>query len=161
MLEGHHFQNAYVTRDIEKWVAKFQEQAKVDRLIRYEGTIPVTTVKGPGEMSLKVAFIWIGDMQYELIQPIAGDVHVYADSLPADDSLVFHHVCMRMEDGNDFRARLSQQPFKAVLEGGDGESGYTYLDMREFLGHYVEFSWMPEAQWEGMGYPSPTKLPVS
>lgn len=161
MLEGHHFQNAYVTRDIEKWVAKFQKEAKIDLLLRYEGTRPVITANGPTNMSVKLAFIWVGDMQYEIIQPVGDNVAIYSDALPSDDGLKFHHTCMRLEEWDDFRARVDQQPYPVVLEGGDDEGRFIYLDMRAFVGHYVEFSWMTAARWEGLGFRPPTQFPAT
>ena len=35
MLEGHHYQNAYITRNMDKWIEAFHERAKVDRVITY------------------------------------------------------------------------------------------------------------------------------
>lgn len=151
MLEGYHFQNAYVTRDIEKWVATFGERAKVDRVLRYEGTTSVVTVDGPGVQTSKLAFLWVDDLQYELIQPVSGDVAIYADDLPEGDALRFHHVCMRVADWADFRARVDQQPYPVVLEGGNEQLRFLYLDARAFLGHYLEYVWMSDERWAQMG----------
>src|SRR5207245_1276100 len=90
MLEGHHFQNAYVTRDRDKWLEAFRQRAKVDRVITYEGSTPVMTPQGAGVQTNKLAFIWVGDLQYELIEPVSGSVQLYTDALPADDGLKFH-----------------------------------------------------------------------
>jgi hypothetical protein len=151
MLEGYHYQNAYVTRDIDKWVATFGERAKVDKLLRFEGTTPVTTVNGPGVQTSKLAFLWVGDLQYELIQPVSGDVAIYGDVLPDGDGLQFHHVCMRVDDWDDFRARVDQQPYPVVLEGGNEQLRFLYLDARSFLGHYLEYVWMTDLRWAQMG----------
>lgn len=151
MLEGHHFQNAYVTRDIDKWVKKFGEETKIDCVITYEGTTDVTTVNGPGKQTSKLAFIWVGDLQYELIEPVSGDVELYTDALREDDGLQFHHICMRVLDWNEFRARVNAQPYPVVLEGGHEHLRFLYLDARPFLGHYLEYVWMPDGVWLQMG----------
>lgn len=155
MLEGHHYQNAYVTRDIEKWVSVFQQRAKVDRILRHEGVTTVMTPNGPASQSSKLAFIWVGDLQYELIQPTGGDVTLYADGLPADDGLSFHHVCMRVPDWDDFRARVDRQPYPIAIErAGTGDAlRFLYLDARPFLGHYLEYVWMTDETWARMGGP--------
>lgn len=153
MLEGHHFQNAYVTRDIEKWVGIFEQRAKVDRILRYEGSMPVRTPDGPGTQTNKLAFIWVGDLQYELIQPVSGTVKLYEDGLPTDGGLHFHHICMRVRDWDDFRARVDSQPYPVVLEGGGEALRFLYLDTRSFLGHYLEYAWMTDERWSQMGGP--------
>jgi hypothetical protein len=150
MLEGHHFQNAYVTRDIDKWVKEFEKRAKIDQLMTFEGTTP-TKVPANGSQTNKLAFIWVGDMQYELIQPVGGDVAIYRDALPADDSLKFHHVCMRIPEWDDFRRRVDEQPYPVVLEGGDDKLRFLYLDARPLVGHYLEYLWTTDERWQQMG----------
>jgi hypothetical protein len=151
MLEGRHYQNAYVTRDIGKWVDEFKARAKIDRLITYEGSTSVVTTSGPGIQSTKLAFIWVGDLQYELIQPVSGAVDLYRDALPADEGLVFHHICMRIPAWEPFRARVDQQPYPVVLEGGNEALRFLYLDARKFLGHFLEYTWMTDERWKQLG----------
>lgn len=154
MLEGHHFQNAYVTRDVDKWVDTFKKRAAVDRVMTYEGSTPVKLREGAGIQTNKLAFVWVGDLQYELIQPVSGDVGIYKDALPADDGLQFHHVCMRIPEWESFRARVDQQPYPVVLEGGNEKLRFLYLDARAFLGHYIEYTWMTDERWTQMGGPA-------
>ena len=149
-----HYQNAYVTRDIEKWVDTFQQHAKVDRVVRYEGRSEMTTPDGPAWQTSKLAFLWVGNLQYEFIQPIEGSLGIYSDALPDDDSLRFHHICMRIRDWDDFRARAERQPYSIVMEGGTGLS-FLYLDTRPLLGHYAEYTCMTDDIWAAMGGPLP------
>jgi Glyoxalase/Bleomycin resistance protein/Dioxygenase superfamily len=151
MLEGYHYQNAYVTRDVDKWIDIFHQRAKVDRVLTYEGSTPVTSAEGNGIQTNKLAFIWVGDLQYELIQPISGSVRLFSDALPADDGLKFHHICMRIGDWDEFRGRADQQPYPVALEGGSDKLRFLYLDARPFLGHYVEYTWMTDERWTQMG----------
>jgi Glyoxalase/Bleomycin resistance protein/Dioxygenase superfamily len=151
MLEGYHFQNAYVTRDVDKWVDAFQSRAKVSKVLRYEGSTPVMTPAGPGIQTQKIAFIWVGDLQYELIEPVSGAVDVYRGALPASDGLQFHHICMRIDDWDEFRPRVDQQQYPVVLEGDNEWLRFLYLDARPFLGHYLEYVWMTQERWVQMG----------
>lgn len=151
MLEGHHYQNAYITRDVDKWIKVFNERGKIDRQMTYEGTTPVTTINGPTTQTSKLAFLWVGDLQFELIQPVAGDVALYTDALPAGDGLQFHHICMRVPDWDAFRAGVDKQPYPVVLEGGNDQLRFLYLDARPFLGHYLEYTWMTDQRWTQMG----------
>ena len=66
------FQIAYVTRNIDKARANFRAQANIRTEVYYEGEVPVKTPAGPRISHIKLAFMWVGDFQYELIQPISG-----------------------------------------------------------------------------------------
>ncbi len=151
MLEGRHYQNAFITRDIEKAIEAFRTRAGVENVMRYEGPVEITTPKGRGAAVNKLAFIWVDNLQYELIQPVSGLVDVYTDELPADDSMRFHHICMRVDDWDTFRAKVERQRYPVVLEGGGDALKFLYLDARDFLGHYLEYVWMTPERWAGMG----------
>ena len=99
MSIGQHYQNAYVTRDIGKAVEKFRQWADTRQVIETEVEVPLWTPEGEGLGRQKLAFVWVEDLNYELIQPVSGEVlKLYSDALPDDDSLQFHHVCHRVED---------------------------------------------------------------
>jgi hypothetical protein len=149
MLEGEHYQNGYVTRDIEKALVPFR--ALTDRILSFEVPVEVTTPKGRGVALSKIAFIWINNLQYELIQPVSGLVDIYADALPADDGVRFHHICMRVSDWNEFRERVRQQGHSVVLEGGSDSLKFLYIDGRELVGHYLEYVWMLPQYWTAIG----------
>jgi hypothetical protein len=153
MITGHHFQNAYVTRDIAAAVAQMREHADVRLLLETEVTTRLWTPAGEGEGRQKLAFVWVEDMQYELIEPVSGDVlALYRDALPADNSLKFHHVCNKVDDWDALWARIEKGPFEVVLRGGTpGMLEFCYLDTRPLLGHYLEYVWMQPERWAGMG----------
>jgi hypothetical protein len=153
MSTGRHYQNAYVTRDVDKAVADFKQYADVRALMEIEVPVQVWTPKGEGTGVQKLAFVWVGDLNYELIQPKEGDVlAIYRDALPADDRLVFHHVCHVVDDFDALMARVEQQPFPVVLKGGaPGMLEFVYVDTRPWLGHYTEYVWMVPERWTAMG----------
>ncbi len=152
MFEGHHYQNAYICRDIEKAVADFTARADVRKIIQYEGDNPLITPNGPAMVYNKMAFIWVGDMQYELIQPVSGDIPLYLEAAPADDSLFFHHICTRIYDWDDFRARVDKQSLPICIERSDDPAlKFLYLDARPIVGHYLEYVWMSDERWGQMG----------
>lgn len=151
MLEGVHYQNGYITRDIEKAIALFSERSGVENVTSFEVTVPVITPRGSGMATNKLAFIWINNLQYELIQPVSGLVDVYTEQLPDDDSIRFHHACMRIDDWDDFRARVDAKGYSVVLEGGSDLLKYVYLDARDYVGHYLEYVWATPERWAQMG----------
>jgi hypothetical protein len=151
MLEGKHYQNAYITRDIEQAAASFRTRAGFGDVRIFEAEIEVTTPAGRGMAKNKLSFIWVNNLQYELIEPIAGLVDIYRDALPKDDSLRFHHICMRVDSWPEFRAKVTQQRYPVVLEGGNDMLRFLYLDARDFLGHYLEYTWMTPERWAQIG----------
>jgi len=150
MIEGIHFQNAYITRDVSKWIDVFKAQADVRKLLTHEGSVDLWTPAGLVTQTTKLAFIWVGDLQFELIQPISG-ADIYSEALPNDDGLKFHHICNRVADWDSFRARVDKQSYPVVLERGGDALRFLYLDTRAFLGHYIEYVWMTDERWAQLG----------
>ena len=152
MLEGQHYQNAYVTRNIDKAVARITARADVRSVVQFETTNEVQTALGTRPNHVKLAFIWVGDLMYEIIEPVAEAVPMLTTMLPDDDLPRFHHSCARVPDWEDFRRRVDEQPYPVVFEGkGDSGLKYLFLDTRDLLGHYLEYTWMTDASWQRLG----------
>jgi hypothetical protein len=99
-----------------------------------------------------MAFIWVGDLQYEFIEPVTEAVPVFSTWLPDGDVPRFHHSCARVDDWDGFRRRVDEQPYPVVFEGASGEElKFLYLDTRELLGHYLEYAWMTPGRWLQLG----------
>lgn len=150
MLEGRHFQNAYVTRDIDKAIDAFRS--------RHGVTAEITTLTLDQELwtparsgvaRQKIAYFWIGDLQYELIQPIEGNVATYAEGLSDGDVMKFHHVGIRIDDWDDFRDRVDRQGIRVAVEGCSGtDLRFLYLDARDTVGHFLEYVWCTPVMWD-------------
>ncbi len=151
MLEGRHYQNAYVTRDIDKAVERFTARADVRSVVQFETTNEVQTAVGTRLNHVKLAFVWVGDLQYEFLEPVAEAVPMLASMLPDDDRPRFHHSCARVPDWEDFRRRVDEQPYPVVFEGEGSDLKYLFLDTRDVLGHYLEYTWMTDASWQRLG----------
>lgn len=151
MILGQHYQNAYVTRDIKKAMADFQTRADVRIESSYEGEVPVRTPEGMVMMHNRIAFMWVGDLQYELIEPVAGLEHIYAQALPAGDGIAFHHVCMRVRDWNVLKEQLEARALPIAFEGEAGPLRFLYVDARPWCGHFLEYTWMSEEMWVASG----------
>lgn len=151
MFTGHHYQNGYITRNIEKAIATFREHADTNEIIAYEVPFELTTPQGRGTAVTKLAFVWVDDLQYELIEPVSGLIDVYTEQLPDDDSLRFHHSCMRVPEWDDFRARVDKKGYKIAIEGGSDLLKFLYIDARADIGHYLEYVWMTDERWTQMG----------
>ena len=153
MITGRHYQNAYVTRNVDKAVAEFKQNAEIRKLIEIEVPVQLWTPQGEGKGVQKLAFVWVEDLQFELIQPGEGDVlALYRNALPADDRLVFHHICHLVDDWDAFMAKVDTDKFPMVLRGGTpGLLEFAYFDAHKWLGHYLEYCWMVPDRWAGMG----------
>jgi hypothetical protein len=152
MLEGRHYQNAYVTRNLDKAVAAFTAAADVRSSVTFEATTEVLTPAGRRSQTLKLAFIWLGDLQYEFIEPVTEAVPVFSSWLPEGDGPRFHHSCARIDDWDAFRRRVDKQPLPVVFEGASGDAlRFLYLDGRDLVGHYLEFCWMTPGRWAQLG----------
>lgn len=150
LLEGH-YQNAYVTRDLEESLTTLRSLYGVQDPKHFQAEIEVKTPTGSGTLVSKIAFIWIGNLQYELIEPISGPDSIYRDALP-EQGLRPHHICMRSHDWERTLTELDRHKLPIVLEG-NSSSGlkFVYADARATLGHYLEFVSMPQAIWSAMG----------
>ncbi len=153
MAIGQHYQNAYVTRNVDKAVASFREHADTRLIIETEVEVKLWTPQGEGTGVQKLAFVWVDDFNYELIEPKAGDaLAIYRDALPDDDSLKFHHVCHRVDDWDQLQAHIAASPFPVVLKGGaSGILQFCYVDTRPWLGHYTEYLCCDDERWGQLG----------
>ena len=150
MLEGQLYQLGFVCDDLEQGIDQFRGRGLPHEPRILEVEQPVDTPQGPVVNKVRLCFIWIGDMQYELIQPIADPLGIYANAPSNGGPLRFHQVCFRVPDWADFRARVDAQDLPVVMErdpGGDGLK-FLYLDGRSRFGHYLEYTWMTNAAWD-------------
>lgn len=150
LLEGH-FQNAYVTRDLDKALTLFRSRFGIDKVLQFDAEVDIRTPAGTGPAAFRTALAWVGSLQYEFIQPLSGLVQVYREALPDGDGLAFHHVCMRVQDWERTRAAIERGPHPVVLEGSTTGVRFVYVDARDTLGHYLEYAWMKPETWAAMG----------
>jgi catechol 2,3-dioxygenase-like lactoylglutathione lyase family enzyme len=149
-LTGH-YQNAYVTPDLDAAVALMV--ARLDApvpVLRRDATQHFVTPDGQGEGSLRLAFIHVGRLQYELIQPLSGNVALFADAVIADQPLRLHHVAMRANDIDAVRAEHERNGQRVVLEGQYLDRRFLYIDARAILGHYLEYVSAHDDFWAGL-----------
>lgn len=150
---GQHYQNAYITRNLDGAVKSFRDWADPRLIFETEAEVQLWTPHGEGLGRQKLAFVWVEDLNYELIEPVSGDVlRLYTDELPDDDSLQFHHVCHRVDDWDAAMAHIEALPFPVVLRGGtEGMLQFCYIDTRDWLGHYTEYMWAVPERWAQLG----------
>lgn len=155
-LAGH-YQNAYVTHDLDSAMALIGERYGERDWIRYDPEMTIRTPDGKRQSSVRVALAWYGGLQIELIEPVAGHNAHYECLLPADRSDAvprFHHMAMRRDDEAAMRAETELLGLPLAFEGDVPDAMvFIYLDARQTMGHFLEYVWANEAGWQMNGWP--------
>jgi hypothetical protein len=151
MIERKHYQNAYVTVDLDAAVARFRALVEPRSVLQFESGFQAVTPSGPVELTNRLAFVWVGDLQYELIQPVLDPIGLFTPVVPENALLAMHHSCTRVDDWDALRKQLAEQGDPVVMEGGGDELKFLYVDARPVLGHYLEYTWMTDQRWAQLG----------
>lgn len=154
-LKGH-YQNAYVTHDLDGAMKLIDERFDPLDWIRFDPDMELQTPSGMKEASVRVALGWIGNLQIELIQPVKGWREHYEPFLPKDPASAvpgFHHIAARRDDLDAMRAEIDRLGLPIAFEGGVPGLHFVYLDARESLGHYLEYMWATPEAWAMNGWP--------
>ena len=160
-LRGH-MQNAYVTHDLDKAVEMVSDRYGVETWQRINPDMVVRTQEGEKPLVCRVASAWAGGLNIELIEPVSGYVDHYRNMLPADKTDAtprFHHISLRRDDEAEMRAEIARLGLPLAFEGPVSTKDkipslvFIYLDGRETLGHYVEFTWKSPEAWQFVGWP--------
>ena len=160
-LRGH-MQNAYVTHDLDKAMEIVADRFEVEKFDRFYPDMVVNTPLGEKPMVTRVASFWAGGLNVEIIEPVSGFVDHYASMLPQDRSDAvprFHHISLRRDDEAAMREEIARLGLPLAFEGPVSIKEdipslvFVYLDGRQTLGHYVEFTWKSEEGWKFVGWP--------
>src|SRR5262245_55220841 len=118
-LRGH-FQNAYVTHDLDRAMDIVAKRFQVAHFDRFDPDMVVKTTSGNQPMSVRVASFWVGGLNIELIQPLSGYVDHYMAQLPQDRSDPvprFHHASFRRDDEAAMRDEIAKLGLPLAFEG--------------------------------------------
>ena len=150
MITGKVFQNGYLCRDVDAAVAAFRARGEVRVIGPFEADQSPRTPLGPRRQVTRLAFVWQGNFQFELIQPVLDETGVYGE---VGVGLHLHHVAMRVDDWDTFRAAVDRQDLSVVIERANPGDGlkFLYLDARNVCGHYLEYVWMTDERWAQIG----------
>lgn len=156
MFMRGHYQNAYVTHDLDKAMKLVSDRyGKIDWIV-FEPDMMLRTPQGEKRSSVRAALGWAGGLQLELIQPGTGYQDHYLPFLPEDKNDPtprFNHIAVRRDDLDAMRAEIEQLGLPVAFEGEVPGLVYVYLDARESLGHYFEYVWASPEGWEMIGWP--------
>lgn len=150
------FQNAYVTRDIDRALAVCAPAMGLVDVAAHDFDLVLRTPEGERTASLRVATGWVGGLQVELIQPVAGHVAPYVAGLPADpDDFVprWHHLALRRDDPDALAREVAALGLPLIFETGGNGIASTFLDATSLFGHPVEFVCATPDGWAMLGWP--------
>ena len=117
-----HFQNAYVTHNLDKALEGIDQRfGKIDWIV-FEPDMILKTPMGDKESSVRAALGWHDGHQLEVIQPVKGYLDHYLPALPADTNdhtppLPPHRRAPRRR-GGDARGDCPAEPAAAVRRLG-------------------------------------------
>ena len=101
-----------------------------------------TTLRGkPEPYTMKIAAAQIGNIQWELIQPLSGRSSYHEFLEEKGEGL--HHVAVMVQDFDKTVAALEKQGIGTMMSGKYRESTYAYLDTGPALGFITEILKMP------------------
>ncbi|MDE2302932.1 MAG: VOC family protein [Sphingomonadales bacterium] len=155
------FQNAYVTRNLDRAVALWSSTLGCGGFAAMDFELCLRTAQGDRPVQLRVATAWIGALQVELIEPVSGHVAPYLQGLPADRTDFvprFHHVAVRREDAGALRREVAALGLPIVFETSGNGIASTLVDASARLGHPIEFVCADAAGWELLGWPTSRKI---
>lgn len=152
-----HFQNAYVTHDMDRAMAEINDRfGKIDWIV-FEPDMILKTPEGDKESSVRAALGWQGGHQVELIQPVRGYLDHYLPAMRKDRNdwrPVFHHIAVRRDDEAEMRREIEEMGFPVLFESAlPGLMIFVYIDARETLGHCIEYIWATPEGWDMQGWP--------
>jgi hypothetical protein len=154
-LRGH-YQNGYVTHDLDRGLEIFADRFGVEGFGRYDAEIGVTTPNGVRPLEMRIAAGWVGGLNIELMQPVSGHVEPLMAMLPDDRSDAvprFHHFALRRENLTDMREEIVGCGLPLAFAGEPPGMVFAYLDARAGIGHFIELVWKEQGGWEKIGWP--------
>jgi hypothetical protein len=154
-LKGH-YQNGYVTHDLDRAMALAGPVFGLGPFTAFDVDMVLRTPAGEKASRLRVATAWAGGVQVELIQPISGHIEPYLDALPADrrDAAPrLHHIAVRRDDLAAMREEALGLGLPLAFESGGMGIDCIFLDAREHMGHFFEFVSATPEGWGMLGWP--------
>ena len=134
------FQVCVVVKDIKKSVERYWKIFGIGPWQIHTFQPPDlfdTTLHGRAESyTMKIAAAQIGNMQWELIQPLSGR-STYREFLD-EKGEGLHHVAVLVDDFDRTVAACREHGIGTVMTGRFRESAFAYLDTRPALGFITE-----------------------
>lgn len=155
-LNGH-YQNAYVTHDLDRAVELVGPSFGVSDFAMFDIEMSARTSEGEKLSRVRVGLGWAGRLQIEIIQPVSGFIEPYLYALPADKTDAvprLHHVAVRRESLDEMRREAAALGLPITFESGGPGLDCLFVDARSRLGHFFEMVAATPEGWQMLGWPS-------
>ena len=143
-------QLAYVTTDLERAVSVFRDDQGVREFATFD-SLQLPTVGG-GQAVINWELTYVGDLHFDVVQLVSGEVDVYRVLLPErSDQFVLrgHHIASQLDSTDEYDAAMAGQrrrDHRIALEASFGTR--FYADAYDLLGHYQEHLLIDDATEE-------------
>jgi catechol 2,3-dioxygenase-like lactoylglutathione lyase family enzyme len=97
----------------------------------------------PSSVDLRLGFGRTGDLEVELVEVVSGTWPTVEWLAQHGEGL--HHLRYPVDDIAGTRADMEAHGCRVILEGGDGEVSFAYLEVPQLNGMVVELIQMPSA----------------
>jgi catechol 2,3-dioxygenase-like lactoylglutathione lyase family enzyme len=137
------YQIGIIVADIHKAMAFFKDKLGVPEFLYIEkpDLQDETYLGKPAPLRLQQAFGWCGDMQVELIQPIAG-VSTYSKFLDHNPQGGIHHYGIEVADYAQGVKEMEAAGFTLVQGGRHHETRFAYFDTTGTIGTLTELVYL-------------------
>jgi len=144
------FQIAYVVPDLHAAMDFFKTKLGVPTfLVKEDIRVQDQTYLGrPGDYRQSIAFGFAGQMQIELIQPLAG-TSSYSKFLKDNPKGGIQHLGILVENYDEAVADMKARGFSLVQTGRNGETRFAYFDTDDSSGALMEVVYLAPKERAG------------
>lgn len=143
-MSQDYYQHAYVTTD---WRRAMSEIGAIQGIGHFMEMPDAQFDTGPDRKAVAhFALANKNGVQFEIIQPLSGDIRVYQWGLPDEGYATrFHHLGRHFSDRTIFDAEVAAAKARWAMPVASDTMGgtYAYFDGRADLGHYLEYFCFP------------------
>lgn len=143
-MSRNYYQFAYVTNDFERAMKEIGAIHGVSDYMIMRDADFATSATSSAKCHFALAYK--NGVQYEIIEPLSGDDHVYRQILPKDGyATLFHHIGQHFDTRAQFDEALAAAKAKWPTPIGHETMGgvYAYADARRDTGHHIELFHFP------------------